>query len=66
MENDRKRISTKFRCQINSADEEIKKRNFHGVDGISNTVHPPFHIELRIGDRNVHQKFYKNGQTWRM
>lgn len=33
-------MSTKFCPQINSAEEEPKTRNFHGVDGISNTVHP--------------------------
>ena len=40
MDNDLSRVSMKFRCQINFLDEEIKKRNVRGVEGVSNAVHP--------------------------
>ena len=59
MDNEYPHVSKKFRGQIFFADEESKKRNFCGADGISNTVHPPFHFELRIGDPNVRKKILK-------
>ena len=48
MENVWTHVSTKFLVQINSGDEEIKKRNFHGVDGISNTVHPRYILNFKL------------------
>ena len=48
MENVWTHVSTKFRVQINSVDEEMKKRNFHGVDGISNTVHPRYILNFKL------------------
>jgi len=47
MENDWPRASTKFRRQINTVDDEIKKRR--------NVRPPPFYNELQIGDLNVHK-----------
>jgi len=44
MKDVRVHVSTKFQTQINSVEEELKKRNVCGVDGISNTVHLPFYI----------------------
>ena len=40
MDNVGAHVSTKFQTQKNSVEEELKRRNFRGVDGISNTVHP--------------------------
>jgi len=49
MENDWSRASTKFRRQINTVDDEIKKkRNVRGVDGISNTVHPRSTMNFKL------------------
>ena len=40
MENVFPHVSTKFRCQLKSVEEEQKEQISTGVDGISNTVHP--------------------------
>ena len=62
MENVWTHVSTKFLVQINFGDEEIKKRNFHGVDGISNTVHPRSILNFKLSIQ-LFTKFSRKNYT---
>ena len=51
MENDWSRASTKFRRQINTVDDEIKKEKCPWGGRYFKYHPPPFYIELQTGDQ---------------
>ena len=60
MENVWTHVPTKFRVQINSVDEEIKKEKSAWGGRYFKYRPPPFYIELQITEPNIYQIFYKN------